>query len=262
MRGGSVAAVLFVTIGSVSVALPATAETNDGTARAAARRLGYEGVTAYEAEHYDVASEKLERAFAVLQVPSLGLWSARALVKQDKLLEAVERYLQTSRLTVSGGDVAVQKRAQADAVTEADSTQTLIPSIVIRVDGAAAADVTLQVDGLAVSSRLIGDAMPVNPGAHRVEASRGTETVHSDVTVQRKEQTQVLLKFQGTMASAPTTSANAVVPTVAEPAPASDAQQRSPYAGMGGAGRRYRRAGGGRSDRGHSREQTQLARQE
>ena len=189
---------LVVVVGSLTFALAssASAQTNDGAARAAARKLGYEGVAAYEAEHYDVATQKLEKAFAVLQAPSLGLWSARALVKQDKLLEAVERYLTTSRLSLSGGDLVVQKRAKADAVTEADATQALIPSLVIRVDGAQPGDVTLRVDGFAVSSQLIGDAMPVNPGAHRVEASRGAETVRSEVSVQRKDQVEVLLRFQ------------------------------------------------------------------
>ena len=112
MRGGLAVAFSFVAFGLAS---SASGQMSDGPARAAARKLGYEGVAAYEAEHYDVASEKLEKAFAVLQAPSLGLWSARALVKQDKLLEAVERYLATSRLSLSGGDLAVQKRAKADA---------------------------------------------------------------------------------------------------------------------------------------------------
>lgn len=102
--------VALVLVCSATVTVAASAEPNEGPARAAARRLGYEGVAADEAGQYAIASEKLEKAYAVVRVPSLGLWSARALVQQDKLLEAVDRYLETSRMTVSPMDARLRRR--------------------------------------------------------------------------------------------------------------------------------------------------------
>jgi hypothetical protein len=164
----------------------------------------------------------LEKAFAVLRVPSLGLWSARALAQQNKLLEAVERYLETSRLPVSGGDVEVQKRAKADALAESDATQALIPSIVITVAGADGTAVTLKVDGESVSSRLVGEAMPLNPGSHRVEGELAGELVVSELSLERKEQRQVPLQFKGAAKPSPApVAASAVAVDTDSAAPSS-----------------------------------------
>ena len=108
--------------------------------RAAARRLGYTGVEAYQAGHYPVAVESLEKAYTVLRVPSIGLWSARALVASGKLVEAAERYLEIGRLEPEG-DVKVQKRAQQDAEKELAVLNKRLPSLTIGIEGAPAADV-------------------------------------------------------------------------------------------------------------------------
>src|SRR4051812_29141942 len=88
-----------------SAARPAAAQEVDDATRAAARKLGYVGVQAYDAKDYATATDKLEKAFRLYQAPSLGLWSARALVKSGKLVEAQERYLKVTRLPVADGDV-------------------------------------------------------------------------------------------------------------------------------------------------------------
>ena len=72
-------------------------------------QLGYEGVAAYQKGDYVSARDKLERAYRVVRAPSLGLWSARALEKSGKLVEASERYLEVTRLEVKAGEAAVQQ---------------------------------------------------------------------------------------------------------------------------------------------------------
>src|SRR5688572_30759640 len=99
-------------------AAPLAAQPVDDATRAAARDLGMAGVEAYQAGSYPAASEKLDKAYRTLRAPSLGLWSARALAKLGKLIEASERYLEVTRLDVASGDVAVQKQAQIDAAAE------------------------------------------------------------------------------------------------------------------------------------------------
>ena len=80
-------------------------------------------------------------------MPSLGLWSARALAKLGKLVEASDRYAEVSGLPVGSGDANVQKQAQADAQVELQATQLRIPSVVIRLVGAAAGSVAVSIDG-------------------------------------------------------------------------------------------------------------------
>jgi len=193
---------LTLVLGCVGVSAEAFAQSSDPTARAAARRLGSAGVEAYQAGDYAVASEKLEKAYAVMHAPSLGLWAARSLVKLGKLVEAADRYLETTRLPIEGGEVAVQKKAQADAQLELEAIQSQIPTLVVRVQGSPPAAVKLTIDGVSVSSELVGEATPVNPGAHRVEGVLGEFRAVSEVSVAEREQKSALLVFPEATASA------------------------------------------------------------
>jgi hypothetical protein len=107
----------------------------DPSARAVARDLGYAGVAAFERGDFQAAADKLERAFKILEAPSLGLWSARALVKLGKLVQAAERYRLVGRINTGAGELAVQRQAQQDAATELAALEKRIPSIVVQVEG-------------------------------------------------------------------------------------------------------------------------------
>ena len=202
-------AVLVVAFGC---ARTAHALDSEGTERAAARQLGYSGVEAFEAKQYAVASEKLEKAYAVLRVPSLGLWSARALAKLGKLLEASERYREVTRLPVTGGDEEVQKQARVSAQSELDALQPRISNLVVRIKGAASGELSLMIDGTKVSSQLVGAPTPVNPGAHRVEGTAHGQTAVRDLTVGEGEQQEVLLELAD-VATSPVTKPPAPKPT-------------------------------------------------
>jgi hypothetical protein len=183
----------------LSVALlfagPAFAQDVDDAARGAARKLGYAGIEAYQANEYKSALEKLDKAYRVLQAPSLGLWSARALLANGRLVEASERYLEVTRLSPSGGEKAVQDQAKADARRELEGLTPRIPSLVVRLDGAYPSDVQVTVDGVAIPAALIGEGRPTNPGKHRIEGTRGAERVHADITLQEREEKSVTLRF-------------------------------------------------------------------
>ena len=66
--------------------------------------------------------------------PSIGLWSARALAANGKLVEAAERYLEIGRLEPEG-DMKVQKRAQQDAEKELAVLSKRLPSLTIGMRG-------------------------------------------------------------------------------------------------------------------------------
>lgn len=198
LTGSALLAVAITGAGSVSAA-----DAVDDASRGTARKLGYQGVAAYQAGDYRTASEKLEKAYGVLRVPSLGLWSARALVKLGKWVEASERYTQVGQLGASTGNEAVQKKALADAESELALLTPKIPSVLVRLEGALPADVQLQIDGVPIAQELLGEARPVNPGAHKIQGQRGTEQAVVELVLAEAEQKPAVLRFQSVVAAAP-----------------------------------------------------------
>ncbi|HEX6766144.1 MAG TPA: tetratricopeptide repeat protein, partial [Polyangiaceae bacterium] len=207
------ALVLFLAA-SCFVAGPAGAQGVDDATRAAARSLGYEGVQDFQAGSYPAAADKLDRAYRALKVPSLGLWSARAFEKIGKLVEASERLLEVQRLDASGGDVSVQKQAQADAATDQAAIAPRIPSVVILIEGATADQARVTVNGSPVPASLIGLKRQVNPGSVKVDGVSGGATATQSVTLKEGESKTVTLRFAAGTAAAPAAAA------VSTPAPA------------------------------------------
>jgi hypothetical protein len=93
-----------------------------GSSTDQARNLGYEGIDAYEAGRFEEAETKLSAAYRLLTVPSLGLWSARALMRLGKRAEAEQRYREVLALRLDTGDIAVQQAAQRDAERELNAS--------------------------------------------------------------------------------------------------------------------------------------------
>jgi hypothetical protein len=207
-------------LASLSIATSAAAQT-DASTRAAARNIATAGVQALEQGDVELATQKLTKAFELLPAPSIALWLGRALVKKGQLVEAAEHFIQAGRLSPSqGGEQAVQEQAQRDAAKELNDLTPRIPKLVLTLEGAKPADVTLSVDGKPLSTALLGEEQPINPGAHAVRATRGAEVVEQSVTVAEGQKQALALRFQ---ASAPTAAPAAAVPgtpAAAAPAPA------------------------------------------
>jgi hypothetical protein len=164
-------------------------------------------------------------------VPSLGLWSARALVKLGKLVEAAERYREVGTLRVSSGDQAVQKKAQAEAASDLSALEPRIPELTVRVEGAAASEVSITIDGKPLPTEQVGLAQPLNPGSYRVQASRGAEQASAEVTLSEGEQKPVVLELGAAPAPVPATT-----PAPAEPARSGLGSQRTFALVAGGVG--------------------------
>jgi hypothetical protein len=200
--------------GAVALAaVPAVAQGADESTRTAARALGTAGVEAYQVNDFVTATDKLEKAYALLRAPSLGLWSGRALVKVGKWVEAAERFLETTSLQVPAGDYAVQKQAQSDAAAELRALRPRIPVLVVKVEGAALGECSFTVDGQPVASALLAEGRLVNPGTHVVEARHGAEQARAEVTAAEAERKEVVLGFEAATVPPP------VVAPVAAPAP-------------------------------------------
>lgn len=86
------ALVLSLTLLVSSLALPAWGQEGDSPAlRSAGRKLAQDGVALLQQSKVEEASQKLEKAYELLKVPSVALWSARALEQRGLLVEASER---------------------------------------------------------------------------------------------------------------------------------------------------------------------------
>lgn len=208
----------------------------DDASRGAARKLAQAGVEALQEQRYDAASEKLERAYSVLRVPSIALWSARALEKRGKLVEASERYLEATRLDASVGDAAVQRQARADAETERQALLGRIPSLTIALSGAPADATQVTIDGEAWPSALWGEPRPTNPGEHELRAQHGEDVVTVKVTLAEGEKRSETLSFRAP--SAPPAPVVALPPPLPMKGESSNPQRTLGFVavGVGGAG--------------------------
>jgi hypothetical protein len=173
----------------------ASAEEGRDPARQKARELGYAGVQAYQAADYATANAQLARAYEALPVPSLGLWSARALVKLGQLVQAAERYRQVTQLPVTGGNTAVQRQAQLDAAKELKEVMARIPRVRFRVRDEPGADVALSVDGVSLPDARLNESLSFNPGPHRVAARSGGQRVELGFEAIESAEREVLLDF-------------------------------------------------------------------
>lgn len=159
----------------------------------AALTLGAAGLEAYRSGEYRVAREKLEKAYAVAPVPTLGLWSARALEKLGRLLEAEARYRETLELPIPEDKVARHREAKAAAQVELARLVPRIPTLIVTIEGARPEAVRVMVDGrtIAASER----ARRLDPGAHRVEAQLGTTEQVLEVSLRPGETRTLLMAF-------------------------------------------------------------------
>ena len=204
-------------------ALPARAQEVNDRARGAARQLAEDGVSALQAGDTNTAVDKLERAYQIVRLPTVGLWSARALVKAGRLVSASERYVDVTHWSGASGDVHAQDQAKAAAARERDELLPRIPSVTIGIDGAKASEVAVTLDGEPVLPALIGTAVPTDPKHHVVHGTRGTETAEEGFDVAEGQKASVTLKFGGAqpaVAAAPATPATPLPP--ATPPPATD----------------------------------------
>lgn len=181
---------------------------------------------AYQAQNYAAASDKLNRAFEILRVPTLGLWSARALAKTGKLVEASERFLLVTRLDVSG-DVSVQNQAKAEAASEREALLPKIPSLTIDVQGASS-DAIFTLDGAPLQRALMNVRQPANPGRHMVSVRDGNRVLEREVTLTEGQRLAVSLdmaKAKETNEPPPTFEEPTASPAATTPGESSAADQ-------------------------------------
>ncbi len=161
------------------------------------------------------AADKLERAYQIVRLPTVGLWSARAFAKEGKLVTAEERYEDVIHWSGTASEMKQQAAAQATAAHERDELLPRLGSVTLNVEGASPSAVNLTLDGETVLAALIGTSLPVDPKHHVLRGTRGTEVVEQGFDVSEGQKTSVTLKFN----EAPAPAAAPAAPTPPAPAP-------------------------------------------
>jgi len=214
-------------LAALALAEPLLAQETDDATRSVARDLGYQGVDAYKAGDYATAVDKLGRAFAAVRMPTLGLWLARALVQQGKLVEASERYAEVERCEVAAGQVATQKEAQSEAAAERLALVPRVPGIRIDIQGTSPSEVQVTIDGVPVPTALLGVSLPVNPGPRKIVGQRGEQVVTKDTEFAEGQSQTVVLDF----GAAPVSQVNPAPPLAQPPEPPPLEKRRDTPAG-------------------------------
>ncbi len=132
-----------------------------------ARRLFDEGKAAEDAGEFRVAAEKFRRAASIKDTPGIRFHLARCEEEQGAFVEAVLEYDRARELLDSGvkaADVAKLLPAARERAQAKVAQLTIKPPPHV-------ADLTIALDGKALSTSVWGAAMPINPGKHRVTAS-------------------------------------------------------------------------------------------
>jgi len=147
------------------------------------------------------------------------------MVQNGKLVEASELYHQVGLLPVSRGDREVQEAAQQEAAREREALLPRIPRLTVLVEGAAADQVQVTIDGASLANALIGAARPANPGQHTVVGTLGQQQVVEQVGLAEKERKSVTLRFR------PPGAPPAAPPASTAPAPGAAPLPYAPPAG-------------------------------
>ena len=131
-----------------------------------ARRLFDEGRSAEDAARWHEAAEKFRQATAIKDTPGMRFHLARCEEEQGAFVEALVEYDRARELIDGGVRAPDVEKLLADARERARAKVALLtlqlPSGV--------RNVSVDLDGKALSASVLGVPMPINPGKHRLNA--------------------------------------------------------------------------------------------
>jgi hypothetical protein len=146
---------------------PAHAE--DAETRTAARDLATQGAQAFDAGHYEQASDFFLRAYELVKAPSIALMRARSLAKLGQLLDAIDAYEQTAHLKLASGAPDAYVKAVETARNEVEDVRRRVPRLKLTLTGVPANETPqVTIDDKPTPAALLGVERPMNPGSHRI----------------------------------------------------------------------------------------------
>ncbi len=219
LGGGTFAAALVaivLSVGSVATTVAAQAGTHD-----LARRLVAEGIEAAKSNDWATARDQFQKAYDIKPVPQTLYNLAAAQEKTGLLVEADRSYRLYLRETEVGGNAQFRKLAsqrRAELVRR-------IAHVTINVENLGPDD-TLLVNEKEISTAVVGESIPVNPGWNKLLVRRdGADVAGQNVQLAEGASQVVALAAPAyvapAIAPATTTSATGGRSTAGGAAPAS-----------------------------------------
>jgi hypothetical protein len=158
------------------VATPAYAGEPSDADRATARELGGAGLAALDAKDYPTALDRLSRALALYDVPTLRLGRARAFRGLGQFVSAAENYRAVLLRAPAKNEPPAFVQATRDAKVELQQVEAKIAHLTVMVNGTPS---SLRVDGAEWPAVAIGVPRPLDPGDHVVEAANETHQLQT-----------------------------------------------------------------------------------
>jgi hypothetical protein len=175
-------------------------------------------------------------ADALMHVPTTGIELAKAQVAVGLLVEARDTALRVTRIPEKPNEPAPFKAARDAAAQLNEDLGTRIPSLTISVknvpDGTTA---SVEVDGAAMPSELLGQPRKLNPGHHVITAKAGTADGKQEIDLAEKDSKEVAIELPAQAAATPETKPDETPPPEA-PAESSGGNKLLIWGGFGLAG--------------------------
>ena len=175
-----------------------TARATDDSVKGAARALSKEAKQDFDAVRFEEAGREVPAGLRGGEGAHPGPVGGTGVgPKHGQLVTASELYRQATRLTANDLWVGnAQQQAQADAARGVGRSQhPRVPVLRVQVEGAAADDVTLTIDGALIASALFGIDLPADPGWRRVVGKSGDESSEQTVYLREGDYKEVVVKF-------------------------------------------------------------------
>lgn len=131
-----------------------------------ARRLFDEGKAAEDAARWHEAADKFRRATAIKDTPGMRFHLARCEEEQGAFVEALVEY-DRARELIDGGMRAADVEKLLAAARERVRAKVALLTVRLPTD---VKNVSVELDGKALSASVLGVPMPINPGKHRLSA--------------------------------------------------------------------------------------------
>lgn len=163
------------------------AQEPDAKALKRARALFQQGIELEKGGNYPAALQTFREVGQVRMTPQVRYHIAFCEEKLGRLVVALGGY----ELALADA-ASVGKGFEKEVTTAIEDLRSRIPKLVIeRGTGAEAA--TIEVDGVALGSAVIGTQLPVDPGPHRIEAKLGSKVAFSKTVEASEGQEQTIV---------------------------------------------------------------------
>lgn len=163
---------LLVAAGAALAAVPAARaqDASDAARRESARRLGSEGLQAFDEGSYVAAVERLTRAIAARDAPTLRLYRARAFGRMGRWVEACQDYDAILR-SPPGKDESVVAAEAREAATD-ESSEAYARTAKLSLERVGFTERAVRLDGALWPAEQLGTVRELDPGTHLLEVER------------------------------------------------------------------------------------------